>query len=201
MVLGATGKWKLKLPMARYPKDTCRETATYLQKKRSKTKTEMNSTVRKSSKFNILGLTLGPTKHIVCDKDGHQTKTTSDYQEALALMGRLDMTNSDSYFEIGAGHTTCEDYAFHGSFRVDTKPFYFAVVSDGCSASKDSDFGSRFLARNFPEAAKLAIESLGANYAVDEKVIVNTVRHFLFEKMKLGMNVPLDKPAFDATLV
>jgi hypothetical protein len=52
--------------------------------------------------------------------------------------------NSDSFFAIGRTHQICQDYCITGV--KDTLPY--AIVSDGCSASKDTDFGSRFLAKS-----------------------------------------------------
>jgi hypothetical protein len=49
--------------------------------------------------------------------------------------------NADSYFEIGHSHKICEDYALAG---VEGNLTY-AIVSDGCSASDDSDVGARLL--------------------------------------------------------
>jgi hypothetical protein len=50
---------------------------------------------------------------------------------------------SDSYFEQGATHEVCEDYAVHGDG--------YAIISDGCSngggPSIDSDWGSRILCK------------------------------------------------------
>jgi len=60
------------------------------------------------------------------------------------------MVNSDSYYEIGAGHVFCQDYADHGTFNILGKDYTYAIVSDGCSGSKDSDIGARLLAKSFP---------------------------------------------------
>lgn len=46
---------------------------------------------------------------------------------------------TDSYFTQGSTHRICQDYAAHGAD--------YAIVSDGCSGSVDSDFGSRLLTR------------------------------------------------------
>ncbi|MEY3220938.1 MAG: hypothetical protein RIT27_2295 [Pseudomonadota bacterium] len=46
----------------------------------------------------------------------------------------------DSHFSIGRTHLICEDYARRG---ISTFPW--VMVSDGCSASEDSDIGSRLL--------------------------------------------------------
>jgi hypothetical protein len=50
--------------------------------------------------------------------------------------------NVDSYFEIGHSHKVCEDYALSGV----QDDLAYAIVSDGCSSSKDSDVGARLLA-------------------------------------------------------
>jgi hypothetical protein len=57
---------------------------------------------------------------------------------------------ADSCFFQGASHAVCEDYARSG-ITPDGRPY--AIVSDGCSSSTDTDFGARFLAR----AAELRI--------------------------------------------
>src|SRR5215471_7910586 len=49
--------------------------------------------------------------------------------------------NTDFYLERGKDHAICEDFAATG--MVDGSGF--AMVSDGCSSSKEVDFGSRIL--------------------------------------------------------
>lgn len=48
------------------------------------------------------------------------------------------MANADAFFSIGKAHRVCEDYAIAGAD--------FAVVSDGCSGSVNTDVGARFMA-------------------------------------------------------
>lgn len=57
--------------------------------------------------------------------------------------------HADSYFTIGKTHKVCQDYArVTDSETVSTsKPFVLAV-SDGCSGSPHTDFGSRFLVQS-----------------------------------------------------
>jgi len=50
--------------------------------------------------------------------------------------------HSDAFFAMGKTHTVCQDYARAG--KTSTGRTY-AIVSDGCSSSPDTDFGSRFL--------------------------------------------------------
>lgn len=45
----------------------------------------------------------------------------------------------DSTFRIGSTHGVCQDYALHND--------KFGIISDGCSSSPDTDFGSRIAAR------------------------------------------------------
>jgi hypothetical protein len=46
----------------------------------------------------------------------------------------------DTFFAIGKSHKVCEDYAFGNDS--------FFGISDGCSSSKNTDFGSRILLRS-----------------------------------------------------
>lgn len=47
------------------------------------------------------------------------------------------MISTDSLFRIGDSHKVCQDYALHGKDYI--------IVSDGCSSSPDTDFGSRLI--------------------------------------------------------
>ena len=58
----------------------------------------------------------------------------------------------DSFFSIGTSHNICEDYALHGV--VSEQPF--AVLSDGCSSSQYTDFGSRFMCLAVRETIKVS---------------------------------------------
>jgi hypothetical protein len=51
--------------------------------------------------------------------------------------------NTDSFFSIGRSHQVCQDYALSGM----TNNLPYVIVSDGCSSSKDTDFGSRILSK------------------------------------------------------
>jgi len=53
--------------------------------------------------------------------------------------------NADHYFAMGKSHIVCQDYAYSGKNSAGN---HVAVVSDGCSASPDTDFGARFLVRS-----------------------------------------------------
>lgn len=51
--------------------------------------------------------------------------------------------HTDSYFAMGKTHKVCQDYA--ATHNRDSK--MILAVSDGCSSSPDTDFGSRILVR------------------------------------------------------
>jgi len=59
---------------------------------------------------------------------------------------------SDTHFVIGKSHLLCEDYAISGEINS----LHYLVGSDGCSASRGVDFGSRILCH----AARVALEYL-----------------------------------------
>jgi len=48
--------------------------------------------------------------------------------------------NCDCVFRIGKNHTVCEDYAY-----ASVNGFPHIIVSDGCSSSHDTDYGTRLL--------------------------------------------------------
>ena len=62
------------------------------------------------------------------------------------------MTIADAHFAIGKTHEVCQDYGL----AVSSTEGYpaLAVLSDGCSASPDTDWGARFLARVAVDVAK-----------------------------------------------
>lgn len=64
--------------------------------------------------------------------------------------------NTDSHFLIGHSHYVCEDYALSGSIGDIT----YAIVSDGCSSTKDTDFGSRILTRCAADVIKIHAEMI-----------------------------------------
>jgi len=54
----------------------------------------------------------------------------------------------DSHFEIGSSHSICEDYANHAVAESEGHHWCIGVLSDGCSGSPYTDFGSRIMAHN-----------------------------------------------------
>ena len=53
--------------------------------------------------------------------------------------------NADSVFNIGATHAVCQDYVIARSLAPHGGPY--AVLSDGCSSSPDTDVGARLLVK------------------------------------------------------
>jgi hypothetical protein len=62
----------------------------------------------------------------------------------------IDDMNVDSAFQIGKSHRVCQDYAESGLHTMYQPPgarAAYAIVSDGCSSSPQTDFGARILTR------------------------------------------------------
>jgi hypothetical protein len=90
--------------------------------------------------------------------------------------------SADASFDIGRSHRICEDYAVAGPGPNGS----FAVVSDGCSSSPDTDFGARLL------AAAAASDLRGGT--LDPKRALATAA-------EAASVVGLDEHALDATLM
>lgn len=93
--------------------------------------------------------------------------------------------NSDSAFYIGKTHQVCQDYAAHGISKTGMP---FAIISDGCSSSPDTDFGSRLLVKS---CANLFTNITGW-YQSD---------HILVEAIYQAQELNLPENAIDATLL
>lgn len=52
--------------------------------------------------------------------------------------------SADVFYTIGSTHQVCQDYAIAGS--------NYAIIADGCSSAKDSDWGARLLAKALDES-------------------------------------------------
>ena len=96
--------------------------------------------------------------------------------------------NADHHFEIGKGHSVCEDYATSGVVANGA----YAILCDGCSSSPDVDFGARALA--YSTKRTLSIGGTEMSYDLFGKVTIRNLEH-------IGDNMPLDPRALDATLL
>ena len=107
------------------------------------------------------------------------------------------MVNTDSYYEIGSGHTFCQDYVDNGVVEINGAKFYYSICCDGCSGSKDSDVGARLIAKSFPRALRYALtDAEGREQYLAEYIKVclkNRIMNFI-EQMECPLWV------FDATI-
>ena len=94
--------------------------------------------------------------------------------------------HADCFFRIGKTHKVCEDYARAG-FLNDDPDRPFGAISDGCSGSPDTDFGSRFLV--------LAAEECMARSGNP------TESEILYKAIELGHHPLLNPLNLDATLM
>ncbi len=161
------------------------------------------------TKYRVLGLTIMDTFHQDCDETGRIIKSYYQGKDGKPYNVVKDMLNTDSYYEIGAGHMFCQDYADHGSFKIDGERFRYAVVCDGCSGScrpdenkrmsvNNTDIGARVLAKAFP----IAFEE--AYFRKKNEVTTETLADFVAESLiRVISNGLLGLPleAFDTTLV
>ena len=77
--------------------------------------------------------------------------------------------NANSTFSIGKDHIICEDYALAST----TATLSYAIVSDGCSASNDVDFGSRCMAMSAKRELRLITDLLSFD---GKNVVANAQR-------------------------
>jgi len=107
--------------------------------------------------------------------------------------------NADAYFEIGASHTVCEDYALAGT--VDD--LSYAIVSDGCSSSKDTDLGARLLAHIAKDVLLyLKQRKVLYNGAFIHGQFVNLFEELVIKKaQEVRTALQLKVDVFDATLL
>lgn len=107
---------------------------------------------------------------------------------------------ADAYFALGKAHTVCQDYAGVQKDGVGVR----IAVSDGCSSSPDTDFGSRFLVKtllgspsfslDYPEflarMAYKAVSSLGLpSSSLDATLLVAEIRGANLNVMAYGDGV------------
>lgn len=89
--------------------------------------------------------------------------------------------NTGSAFYIGKTHKICEDYASH---KMHPQPYI--LLSDGCSSSPNTDFGSRIL-------NQVAGDMLSLDQEFDPKEFINEA-----EEIRRLLNLP--SGSLDATL-
>jgi hypothetical protein len=108
--------------------------------------------------------------------------------------------NSDHFFAIGSTHKVCQDYALSGNY----KGFYYAIVSDGCSSSPDSDFGSRILVKILEKNIKDSIDWKSNNILSIKDYIYHDrqkIFEYIIEYLKIKDDLELNSVSLDATLL
>ena len=115
------------------------------------------------------------------------------------LRRRSYAMNADSTFTIGSSHQVCQDYAVAGlrndrGLASQRNRLAYAVVSDGCSSSIDSDFGSRLLSK---AAERLILSEDHA--APDDARLLHEAASL--RALRLARKVGLDPTSVDATLL
>jgi len=101
--------------------------------------------------------------------------------------------NIDSYYEMGAGHTFCQDYCLSGQVGEVS----YLVGSDGCSASKDTDIGARVLCHL---TKKRIIKTVCELIPLTDLSIMTLQVHLLDMLNLFKETLALPSSAFDATL-
>lgn len=92
--------------------------------------------------------------------------------------------SADIYYAIGATHQVCQDYALANG--------EYAIISDGCSSAKDSDWGARLLAKDFNTIVKQQAKPLVVDYPLLQQVLTLAWTH------TMGLN--LNEDCLAATL-
>lgn len=103
--------------------------------------------------------------------------------------------HSDSFFCIGSSHNVCQDYALAG---VSSRGQTYAVVSDGCSGSPHTDFGSRLLTK----AVHHALDTSTTKVFQDEGVVLSL--DFMMVALladQMASSCHMDHDCLDATLL
>ena len=104
---------------------------------------------------------------------------------------------ADAYFEIGATHLICQDYAV--AFANDD--YAYAIVSDGCTSSPNTDIGARLISVIAKDAINYLYQRGHYDIATSAEHVV-TLKELIIKKcleVKGSLNLPVD--AFDATLL
>ena len=105
----------------------------------------------------------------------------------------------DCAFTMGVGHAVCEDYATCGCVpNTLYGHIHYAIVSDGCSGSQDTDVGARILSR----AAINVIKDFGHTDNLTYEAVRESFRKWLVEEIrKFQVILHLPKNMLEATLL
>lgn len=101
---------------------------------------------------------------------------------------------TDSYYEIGSSHKICQDYCI----SIQEDKIAYAILSDGCSSSKDSAIGACLLSI----LAKSVILHLKDRIAIDSSSYISNFSNILISKLlDLQNSLNVSSNVFDATLL
>jgi hypothetical protein len=102
--------------------------------------------------------------------------------------------NTNAYYEIGSSHRVCEDYAISGLHEG----MAYAIVSDGCSSSEDSDVGARILSH----IAKGVLIYLKERNLILSGAFPDIFKELILRKcLEVKTSLGLPTNVFDATLI
>ena len=102
--------------------------------------------------------------------------------------------NTDAYYEMGSSHQVCEDYALSGIYQ----DMAYAIISDGCSSSINSDVGARLIGH----IAKGVVIYLKDRNLIGATDFPNVFKELIVRKaIEVKNSLGLSTDAFDATLL
>lgn len=103
----------------------------------------------------------------------------------------MKIARTDQFIEIGSQHKMCEDYIISGQGK-------YIILSDGCSASDNSEMGARFLCYFAKDYLKKH-----APYFADykEKLIYGLGMSTISDAWFIARTLGLKKTCLDATLI
>lgn len=104
---------------------------------------------------------------------------------------------ADVFFNIGKTHKVCEDYAICGLTPDEKHPY--AIVSDGCSSSKNTDIGSRIICKSLESIFHLFTQNPtmpGQNLPLDNALLYMQMRA---EEILESFKGIVDPSALDCT--
>jgi len=101
---------------------------------------------------------------------------------------------TDSYYEIGSSHKVCQDYCI----SIEEDKIAYAILSDGCSSSKDSAIGACLLSIT----AKSVISHLKDRMSIRSSSYISTFSSILISKIKdIQSSLNISSYMLDATLL
>ena len=99
----------------------------------------------------------------------------------------------DAITKTGKAHTKCDDSSL--SFKDES--YAWAIISDGCSSSQDSDIGSRLLVN----ICNIVIEKMKTNFnSFSDQIYTESIKNLCREHVDFLAKYGISNTLFDATL-